>query len=349
MINNILNQFGLDSTIKEITEINQGNINNTYKVEFIEHDPIIVQRINSNVFSKVESLISNAELILNSKFGNYTFPKILKTKEKKSFYKDSDNFFWRIQTYIKETRSFDKIESIECAFEFGKILGYFHKKYWNKFIPLKPVIANFHNTSIYKDNYLNINKQIDINDQLFHEMILAEPDIDLLQNLLQEKKIKKSVIHGDPKINNVLFEKDSLKAKCLIDFDTLMNGPIHYDIGDALRSICNQEGEETNNFDNIEFDLNICEQFFTGYFEAVHDIKDSIKSEIRYFFDSIRIITYELGVRFFTDHLNQNQYFKVDYHGQNLNRARVQFYLLNDLKKKSETINEIILKTWSIS
>ena len=142
------------------------------------------------------------------------------------------------------------------------------------------------------------------------------------------------MIHGDPKCDNFLFDRDSGRARSLIDLDTVSRGLLAVDIGDCLRSFCNPAGEKARS--DVGFDMQICARLLHGYFQSFAPMR----TERELFYHGVRLLTYELGLRFFTDHLNGDRYFKITRDGENLQRAWVQFKLLESIEAQRSAIEK---------
>jgi Ser/Thr protein kinase RdoA (MazF antagonist) len=148
------------------------------------------------------------------------------------------------------------------------------------------------------------------------------------------------MFHGDPKVNNIMIDDITGKGTAMIDLDTVSPGLIHFDFGDALRSICNPAGEEETNLAKVVFDEDLCTAFCKGYMrEAGAFLTDADRG---YLYDSIRLLPFELGLRFFRDYLNGNRYFKTSTPEQNLNRARVQFRLCESVEARERSIRSAL-------
>jgi len=147
-------------------------------------------------------------------------------------------------------------------------------------------------------------------------------------------------VHGDPKVNNVMIEESTGRAISLVDLDTVKPGLIHYDIGDCMRSGCNPLGEETEDWETVHFDPEIGAAILEGYLTQACNFLTAADHE--YLYDSIRLLTLELGIRFFTDHLAGNVYFKVKHPKHNLQRALVQFKLTESIEAHEADIRSII-------
>jgi Ser/Thr protein kinase RdoA (MazF antagonist) len=155
------------------------------------------------------------------------------------------------------------------------------------------------------------------------------------QGLLQERPI-----HGDPKVNNVLMDRRTGLAVALVDLDTVKPGLIHYDIGDCLRSCCNRAGEETTDLESVRFDLALCRDVLGGYLAAAGGFLTP--ADYDHLYAAIRLISFELGLRFFSDHLAGDVYFRADHPGHNLQRALVQFRLTQSIEAQERPIAALI-------
>jgi Ser/Thr protein kinase RdoA (MazF antagonist) len=162
----------------------------------------------------------------------------------------------------------------------------------------------------------------------------------VLERAREQGRLKLRPVHGDPKVNNVMIEETTGRALSLVDLDTVKPGLVHYDIGDCMRSGCNPLGEETENWESVYFDPEIGAAILEGYLTQARHFLTA--ADYEYLFDSIRLITFELGVRFFTDYLAGDVYFKVRYPQHNLQRALVQFKLTESIESHEADIRHII-------
>jgi Ser/Thr protein kinase RdoA (MazF antagonist) len=147
-------------------------------------------------------------------------------------------------------------------------------------------------------------------------------------------------IHGDPKVNNILIDSATMKAISIVDFDTVKPGLVHYDIGDCLRSGCNPMGEESKEWEAVHFETDLCRAVLQGYLQTAREFLTY--NDFDYIFDSVRLIAFELGLRFFTDYLEGDVYFKAKHPGHNLSRALVQFRLAESIEGQETAIRSII-------
>ncbi len=154
-------------------------------------------------------------------------------------------------------------------------------------------------------------------------------------------KLMERPIHGDPKVANIMIDDSTGRGTAIIDLDTVKPGLIHYDLGDCMRSACNPAGEETKDLGSVYFDTDLCKAIAQGYMSYARDfLTDADKY---YLYDCIRMITFELGLRFFADYVDGDRYFKVHYDGHNLNRALVQFKLCESIETREQLIRKALL------
>jgi Ser/Thr protein kinase RdoA (MazF antagonist) len=162
----------------------------------------------------------------------------------------------------------------------------------------------------------------------------------VLENAKAQGKLCLRPIHGDPKVNNIMIDTATGQAISIVDLDTVKPGLIHYDIGDCLRSGCNILGEETGQWERVHFDPDLCKAILQSYISMAKEFLT--ENDFFYIYDSIRLIAFELGLRFFTDYLEGNVYFKVRHPEHNLARALVQFKLTESIESQERTIRNII-------
>jgi Ser/Thr protein kinase RdoA (MazF antagonist) len=164
--------------------------------------------------------------------------------------------------------------------------------------------------------------------------------VDVLEDARRLGRIPVRVVHGDPKLDNILFDRTRTRALALIDLDTVQPGLVHHDIGDCVRSCCNRSGESPEGEPRAELDLDVFRDILGAYSAETRDLLTP--AEIELVSDAVRLIPFELGLRFLTDHLEGDRYFKVGEPGQNLRRALVQFALVADIEGKEREIRRIV-------
>ncbi len=353
----IAQQFTLEDKITEVKPFGSGNINDTFLVtlDSAEEQHFILQKINTQVFSQPQLVMENISTVTEHIYNRlkhtplsrrWEVLRILPTKDNRDYYLDNDSSFWRGISFIANTQSFDTIHDIEQAKEIGYGLGTFH----NLVSDLPPekladTLPGFHITPRYLKQYneilakTTIPKSVEVNYGL--QFVCDRTSLShILENAKAEGKLPLRLMHGDPKINNILFDMTTNQAVSVIDLDTVKPGLIHYDIGDCLRSGCNPVGEETQEWETVHFEPDLCQGILQGYLSVAKAFLT--ENDYIYIYDAIRLITFELGLRFFTDYLAGNVYFKIKYPEHNLARALVQFKLTESIESQEATIRSII-------
>jgi len=364
----IAEQFAFPAPVKSIQAYGGGIINDTYLVNFADvtvtpgartGQKAILQRINSAVFSHPEWIMHNLQIVLahteaklaksNSSF-TFTMPPIYRTKDDLSFYRDHDSHCWRAMGFIERTRTYDTVTDQRQAHEAGMALSRFHLLMDDLPIhQLKDTLPGFHVTPRYLQHFDTVwantqrskrhtKQEIGIIDECIRVINEHRSLAGVLENA--DPPLPLQVIHGDPKLNNFLFDQQSETVVSLIDLDTVKPGLLHYDLGDRIRSTCYVSGEFPDNIESVVFDRNICEALLQGY---IHTSAARLRhQDLDLVYDCIRLLPFELGLRFFTDHLLDDRYFKVQSPGDNLYRARVQFRLLRSVEQQASEIRKLI-------
>ncbi|WP_392532486.1 phosphotransferase enzyme family protein [Nostoc sp. C117] len=353
----IADQFAQQGKVTDVKAFGSGNINDTFLVtlDSLELQHFVLQRINTQVFRQPQLIMQNMCMFtehvrkrlqstpLNRR---WEVPRVLLTKNAQDHWKDVDGSFWRAISFIEGSQSFDTMHDRSHAQEIGYALGMFH----NLISDLPPekladTLEGFHITPLYLQHYeevlaiSNVSKNIEINYCL---QFVSDRQIfaHILENAKAEGKLPLRLMHGDPKINNVMFDIATQQAVSVIDLDTVKPGLVHYDIGDCLRSGCNPGGEETEKWENVYFDTDLCKEILAGYLGVAKAFLTD--NDYAYIYDAIRLIAFELGLRFFADYLAGNVYFKVKHPEHNLARAIVQFKLTESIESQEIQIRKII-------
>jgi Ser/Thr protein kinase RdoA (MazF antagonist) len=240
----------------------------------------------------------------------------------------------------------DVIEHRRQARELGWGLGVFHQLISDLPVEqLADTLEGFHITPRYLEAYHRALVHTNVpSTPLGQECLAFIRERELIVSLLEDAKARGDLplrpIHGDPKINNMLLERSSGEAIALIDLDTVKPGLVHYDIGDCLRSCCNRLGEETTDFDAVHFDLDLAAAILEGYLAMASSFLQPL--ELSFIADAARLISFELGLRFFTDYLAGNTYFKASHPEQNLHRAVVQFRLVASIEAQEDALRALV-------
>lgn len=306
-----------------------------------------MQKISPAVFQRPDRIMDNW-LTLNqhiqqkdSALVKLQIPEIILTKEQKTNYVDDNQHYWRIISFIENTLSIDVVDNENDAMQAGAALGHFHRLL-HDLAPerLNDTLPGFHITPHYLAHYHTILNPAKLNGSSRQCADFIENRRQLafvLENAKQQGLLKIRTIHGDPKLNNILFDCNTREAVSLIDLDTVKPGLIHYDIGDCLRSCCNTAIDDSL---PANFDIGICKSILSGYFAETREFLTEF--DYRFLYDAIVLIPFELGLRFFIDYLENNRYFKVSFPEQNLIRAQHQFQLVRSIENQQQTIEKML-------
>ncbi len=272
-------------------------------------------------------------------------PYVLFTRDGGDHWTGADGSFWRAMSFI-EAETFETIRNTDYAREVGYALGIFHTLISD--LPadqLSDTLEGFHVTPHYLEHYDNVLRKYGSDgspDVRYCRRFVDERRAfaPVLENARADGKLILRVIHGDPKVNNVMMDTGSGQAISIVDLDTVKPGLVHYDIGDCLRSGCNSLGEETGRLQEVNFDTDCCRAILQGYLQTADNFLTA--HDFEYLYESIRLIAFELGLRFFTDYLEGNVYFAVKGPEHNLARALVQFMLTRSIEEQEDAIRAVI-------
>lgn len=354
-MNNILNQFQLKSEVADITPLKIGHINDSYIVTAKRsEDPYyFLQKINHHIFKDVAGLQNNIRIVTDHLREKYTEAgernleekvlQLIPTKDNKWYYQDNSGDYWRVYVLIKNTHSYEAITPA-LAYEAGKAYGDFHCKIVD--IPthlLIDSIPDFHNVEFriqqlkdaVKDNSVG---RLEKTQWMVDELYKRADEMCLPQRLLREGVLPGRINHCDTKINNLLFnEKD--EPCCIVDLDTMMVSTVLSDFGDFMRTAANTGAEDDVNLDNIDVNLDIYEAYTKGYIEKATFLT---QAELDHLALGAKMLTYMQTVRFFTDFLNGDTYYKISHPAHNWQRTIAQFRLLEQQEEKFEIMQQIV-------
>ena len=358
----IAEKFNIQGKVISIDEIKRGYINRTYKVETLSENnhihKYILQRINTNVFPDVESLMSNFQLTTEHLSHNLSMPgnhtrgtvqTLRLTKDGKPFFENNSGV-WRMMTYFDNVYSLDIPKNPDVFYYAGVSFGRF-MKVMSSIDPseIKEVIPNFHNT---KSRYIDLENAISRNVQNRVDGVKAEIDFirtraelfGKITDALEAGAIPTRICHNDCNLNNILFDNDTNLPVAIIDLDTVMPSSPLYDFGDSMRIGTNTAKDDEKDLSKVSCNLQYYEAYANGYLEACGDILTIKELELLPY--ASLIITAEDGIRFLMDYINGDTYYHIDYSGQNLDRARTQLKLLEDMETKLPDIKNILQKIY---
>ncbi len=352
MFNNILNSFALRGI--SVEKYGFGHINDTFLVK-TQNTRYILQKINKTVFLNPKELMQNivgvTEHLIkiikeNGGDSNRESLNVIKTLENKNFLCDTNGDYWRVYLFIEDTVCLQKPEKPENMYESGKAFGTFQKllsTYSAK--TLNETIKQFHDTKNRLENFKDaikkdsFNRAKDIQNEIGF-ILEREEECSVLINLQKSGKIPLRVTHNDTKLNNILFDKKTMKAICVIDLDTVMPGLCAYDFGDTIRFSANNCQEDEKDLSKVNFSLELYELFTKGFMESAGETLT--ETEIQYLAFGAKIMTLESAIRFLTDYLEGDFYFKINEPLHNLYRGRTQLKLLSDMEENFNDMNKIV-------
>lgn len=351
----VASMFLPNEAIVNCSILGNGHINTTYLVT-TENCKYVLQKINTSIFKDVDALMSNIQGVTHfirnkhrndgRSYENRTL-HFIPSPDKKRYLSHNGNAY-RMYIYIDNVFTVDKMERVENFYsaglgfgEFANILSDFDAS------QLHETIKNFHNTpSRYNDfeNAVKANLSGRLNEVLPEvEFIRARKDFtSLFVDKLSNGTLPLRVTHNDTKINNILFDNKTGKPVAVIDLDTVMPGSYLYDFGDAIRSGATYAAEDERDLSIVIFDLELYEAFTKGYLTMCG--KSLTPMEIEMLPYASIMLTLECGMRFLTDHLNGDTYFRISREGHNLDRARTQFTLVQQMENNIDKMKEIINK-----
>lgn len=356
----LLTNFDINGEFISCEPYGSGLINRTYVAVYSvngKRKRFIVQRINTNLFKNVDGLMNNIKLV--TEFNRNEIIKrggdpdresltLVYTKNGAAYYRTEEGDCYRVYVFIEDAKGYDVVEKPEHFYQSAVAFGKF-AQLLDRFdsTQLFEVLPDFHNTVKRFDNLKKslaadkFNRAADVKAEidfaLKHENIVGN-----IVNLLESGKMPSRVTHNDTKLNNVLIDTRTDKAVCVIDLDTMMPGSICYDFGDSIRFGCNPCLEDTPETEKVIFSTPLFEEYARGYLSVFGDAITEI--EKKNLTMGAILMTYECGIRFLTDYLDGDVYFRLSRERQNIDRTRTQFKLVADMESQYDKLNSIIDK-----
>lgn len=325
-----------------------GHINKSFFVDTDENRKYVLQCISSVAFHDVPGLMDNAlsvsKHIAGKDSGKNSTLNFIQSEDGHCYFADENGDYWRSYEYV-DSLCLQSPELPEDFYEAGVAFGTFQKQLDD--FPadtLVETIPNFHNTP---DRFEKFRKAVAENaagraDGVKEEIEFAlarESETGTLQDMLYKGELPLRVTHNDTKINNVLFDRDTRKALCVIDLDTVMPGLSAFDFGDAIRFGASTGAEDEKDLSKVNLDLNLYRLFARGFISSCPILTEAEKSVLSI---GSKLMTLECGTRFLTDYLEGDHYFSIDYPEHNLDRARTQFKLVMDMEEHWDEMERII-------
>jgi len=352
-------RFAGPSRVADLVEYGSGNVHDTFLVtlESGVDRRFILQRMNTCVFPEPALVMRNMRIVTEhicrrvqripwSSRNRWQVPRVLLTADAEDHWIGPDGSVWRALSFVDEARAFDTIQDHGHAKEVGFALGLFHSLVSD--LPpeeLADTLEGFHITPRYLKHFDEVVSGKGHRRSLESQYAVAFVEerrefASVLEKARMHGRLTLRPIHGDPKVNNIMIDTASNRAVSMIDLDTVKPGLVHYDIGDCLRSGCNPAGEETEQWETVRFELDLCRVILQNYLERAGAFLT--EHDYDYLYDAIRLIAFELGLRFLTDYFEGDVYFKARHRKHNLLRALVQFKLTESIESQAQTMRAII-------
>ncbi len=359
-LQSIIEKFNVKGDFVSGERYGSGHINLTYKVVLNEdgkEKEYILQRINKNVFKEPAKLMENyvnvTEFLRKIIIANGGDPdretiNAIKSKDGENFIVDEEGEYWRLILFVVDSASFDKVETPEQFYESAVAFGNF--QYLLRDYPaatLNETIVNFHNTPVRFNNLMKA-----VKENKCGRLAEVEAEVEFcreheefsgtLERAREDGTLPLRVTHNDTKLNNILFDAPTGKPVCVIDLDTIMPGYSVNDFGDSIRFGATTALEDEADLSKVNFDINLYEMYVKGFIEgAKGGLTDT---ELDLLPIGAMMMTLECGMRFLTDYLEGDTYFRTSRPGQNLDRARNQFKLVSDMEAALPEMLAIVKK-----
>jgi len=358
-------KFAINGSFVEGQEVQSGHINTTYVASYCDDDGevlrYIFQRINDKVFPEPLKVMKNVSRVtrhINQKvfrkkrdLGGQTL-SLYPGKDGKDYIIGKQGGIWRCYNYIEGCKTFDVVENTRQAYQAAKAFGAFQDLVSD--LPVEKIeitIPGFHDTparfarlmKVIEDDPVGRVKEVLTEISFIRE---RESLVGVLKELLDQGELAERVTHNDTKLNNVMIDEQTDQAVCVIDLDTVMPGLALYDFGDMVRTATSPVAEDEQDLSKVEMRMPMFEALVEGYLETAHNSMSQKEIDLLPF--SAKLISLEIGIRFLTDHLEGDQYFKIHREGHNLDRCRTQLALVKSIEDQEDQMSAFVRK-WRAS
>jgi hypothetical protein len=346
-------QFAAGGGFLDAQPYGTGHINDTFRAIFAQggvERPMILQRINHNIFKNPAALMSNIERVtahVNAQVAGQPDAgrralTLIPTHDGAPFHRDGDGNWWRMYRFVERTRSYDAVETPRQAWQAAFAFGQFQQRLATLPAPrLHDTIPDFHHTPKRFAALLAAIAADPVN-----RAIEAAPEIAFalsrqpMVSVLLDAGLPERVTHNDTKFNNVLLDDETDEGLCVIDLDTVMPGLVLYDFGDMVRTATSPAAEDERDLSRVSMRMPVFEALVRGYLSAAGSFLTPAETQFLAF--SGKLITFEIGLRFLTDYLSGDTYFKVHRANHNLDRCRTQFQLVRSIESQEEAMQRIV-------
>ena len=356
----ILEAFGLEKDVVSVSSYGNGHINDTFALEQKTQEgrkQYIIQHMNKEVFREPELLMENIagvtewlrkKIIEEGGDPERETLNVRKTTDGKYSYKDKDGEFWRVFHVVEDADCYEQVKNPDDFYQSALAFGHFQCLLSDyPAHTLHETIPDFHNTP---RRYENLMRAVEEDCEgrvceVLEEIEFAKARKDythVLCDLQKNGEIPLRVTHNDTKLNNILIDHETGKGICVIDLDTVMPGLAMNDFGDSIRFGASTAAEDERDLSKVSCDLSLFEVYARGFMEGCAGALTA--KEVEHLTDGAIMMTLECGMRFLTDYIEGDHYFRIHRPGQNLDRARTQFKLVQDMEQKKTQMNEIVRK-----
>ncbi|MCY4779117.1 aminoglycoside phosphotransferase family protein [Sphingobacterium sp. UT-1RO-CII-1] len=351
------NYFDVEGSIISVERFGSGHINDTYcvKTDKVGGKSYLLQRINHHIFVNVDGLMQNTKLVLDHIKGKLAHLGVehvekasltlIPTKTGDLYRQDENGDYWRMFILLEGTKSYDIVESANQAYSAGQAFGEFQMLLSdlnaNKLVEILP---NFHNIDFRINNLKEVIKRDpvkrvaevqDILDFVFER----EERMRAVLLMAKEGRLPLRITHNDTKFNNVLLDSED-RVQCVIDLDTVMPGYVAYDFGDAIRTIINSAAEDEADLSKVVLNIPFFEGYAKGYMSKAKDFLTD--NELSSLLDGVFLLPFMQAVRFLTDYIDGDTYYKIQYPEHNLVRTKSQIKLVQELEAHESELVEIL-------
>ena len=360
LLKEVIDNFAFEGEQTSQTPWGNGHINDTFLLTYKQNQKetrYILQRMNKSIFTQPVELMENVMnvtsylrkiIIENGGNPERETLNVIPDKEGRPFYVDSTGEYWRSYIYIEDTTCFEQVERPEDFYESAVAFGNFQRLLADyPAETLHETIKGFHDTkarfAVFQQAVADdvCGRAASVKEEI--DFVLAHEDVaNYFSELLEKGELILRVTHNDTKLNNIMMDNKTRKGICVIDLDTVMPGLAMNDFGDSIRFGASTAAEDEQDLDKVWCDMELFELYTKGFIEGCGGKLTG--REIELLPMGAKVMTFECGMRFLTDYLQGDNYFKIHREGQNLDRCRTQFKLVSDMEKKWDTMAEIVKK-----
>lgn len=349
----VARQFAILGEFHSAAPYGSGHINDTYCVTFHQAGaPVryIFQRINHNIFKNPGALMENVQRVTahlaarvnGQPDASRLVLSLVPARDGRGWLLDAEGNYWRVYLFIEKARTYDAVESTDQAFKAAQAFGRFQKLLADLPAPrLNDTIPDFHHTP---KRFAALETAIQADTA--GRAKLCQPEIQFarahksITSVLLDANLPERVTHNDTKFNNVMLDDATGEGICVIDLDTVMPGLALYDFGDMVRTTTSPTKEDEKDLSRVTMQFPMFEALVRGYLSTAGDFLT--KEEKQFLVFAGKLITFEIGIRFLTDYLAGDAYFKIHREGHNLDRGRTQFKLVESIEQQEAQMNKLV-------